>query len=383
VEDNDSERQSNNSNAGAPLTSFDKDTIGEILNISMGTAATTISTLLNRKVIITTPVVSTIKSEDFEIQSLQPAIGIQIEYIEGLTGSNIMVMKLSDIKAMVNILLSGDVLEDNDNDDELDEMHISAISEIMNQMMGASCTALASFFGKSINISPPKTFGVDELQSIINRLHSDEFVVLVTFCLYVDELISSEFITVLPMQFAKELVNIALNIQEPKKIIDVIDTQKKIAKKPTTPINDEISVENKKESSNNSPNYRRTEMQTNVMPNNRSSQVTVQPLKLNNFDDDDYFATHIDSNQSNFNLLLGIPLEVTVEIGRKRQTIKEILEIRQGSIIELDKQACDPVDIMVNGQLIAKGDVVVIEDNFGVRITEIISNNEIINKFNK
>lgn len=416
VLDNQFEGLSDNISPEFPLSSLDKDTIGEILNISMGTAATTISTLLDKRVIITTPVVSIIKINDLEINSLEPAIGIQIEYIEGLSGSNIMIMKVSDIKEMVKILLSSSGQDE--IDDELDDMQISIIGEIMNQMMGSSCTALASFLEKNINISTPKTFMVDEIQSVFSRLNTDEYIVVVKFCLYVGDTINSEFITVLPIQFANELINIAFNIKEQANInnstkaketteseddnetkiekveseeIDEINQSKdikEIKEKPIISEKDEISSSNKKKSpkshENNIPNKKLSEN----TQNEKSSQVVAQPLKFNSFDDDedaedDYFGSKFDSNNSNFNLLLNVPLEVTVEIGRKKQPIKEILEIRQGSIIELDKQACDPVDIMVNGQLIAKGDVVVIDENFGVRITEIISGNELVNKFNK
>jgi len=323
------------------LSSNEKDTIGEILNISMGAAATTISTLLNRKVIITTPTVSLIKSNELEFKSIEPALGIEIQYVEGLTGSNIMIMKQLDIKTMVNMLMSGD--GNIDPDGELDEMHISAIGEIMNQMMGSSCTALASFFGKRINISIPKTFSLEQLQKKIDPLDLGEFIVTVKFDFFIENVINSEFITVLPLPFMKELIAKALNLA------DNMDTTNNEQETPKTPVDSKLH------------------------------QVSVQPVKLASFDND-YNQSNNNANQSNFDLLLGVPLEVTVEIGRTKKQVKEILEIRQGAIIELDKQASDPVDIMVNGQLIAKGDVVVIDDNFGVRITEILSNN--VNKIN-
>ena len=325
------------------LSSIEKDTIGEILNISMGAAATTISTLLNRKVIITTPTVSLIKSNELKFKNIEPALGIEIQYVEGLTGSNIMIMKQLDIKTMVNMLMSGD--GNIDPDGELDEMHISAIGEIMNQMMGSSCTALASFFGKRINISIPTTFSLEQLQKKIDPLDLGEFIVTVKFDFFVENVINSELITVLPLPFMKELVAKALNLSAS------MDTNNNEQETPKTPVDSKLH------------------------------QVSVQPVKLTNFDND-YNQSNNNANQPNFNLLLGVPLEVTVEIGRTKKQVKEILEIRQGSIIELDKQASDPVDIMVNGQLIAKGDVVVIDDNFGVRITEILSNDVTVDKIN-
>lgn len=345
------------------LSSKEKDTIGEILNISMGVAATTISTLLNRKVIITTPTVSLIKSNEFECKSIEPALGIEIQYVEGLTGSNIMIMKQLDIKTMVNMLISGD--GNIDPDGELDEMHISAISNIMNQMMGSSCTALASFFGKRINISIPKTFSLEQLQKKLDSLGFGEFIVTVKFDFFIENVINSEFVTVLPLPFMKELVAKALNLSAS------MDTNNNEQETPKAPV-DSFDNSNQTYKLNNPNN-------NSQMPNSKLHQFSVQPVKLTSFDND-YNQSNNNANQSNFDLLLGVPLEVTVEIGRTKKQVKEILEIRQGSIIELDKQASDPVDIMVNGQLIAKGDVVVIDDNFGVRITEILSNN--VNKIN-
>jgi len=195
----------------AELDSLEKDAIGEILNISMGAAATAISTMLDRKVEITTPVVSLVKAESFECRSLEPAIGIEIEYLEGLNGSNIMVMKQRDLRAIVNLLLGEE--SDIDSTEPLDEMHLSAASEIMNQMMGASSTALASFFGKNINISTPTQFDISQIDQKIN-LKLDEYIVAVRFVLKIDQLLTSEFITAMPMEFTKDLVAHAMNSEE-------------------------------------------------------------------------------------------------------------------------------------------------------------------------
>lgn len=100
--------------------------------------------------------------------------------------------------------------------------------------------------------------------------------------------------------------------------------------------------------------------------------VVVQPLQFASLDNDPGYIEPVD--QVNLGLVMGVDMNVTVEIGRTKKQVKEILALRQGSIVELDKQAGDPVDIIVNGKLIARGDVVVIDENFGVRITEIVSN---------
>ena len=205
--------------ADCELNSLEKDTIGEILNISMGAAATAISTMLDLKVEITTPVVSMISAGEFECKSLEPAIGTEIEYVEGLAGSNIMVMKQRDIRAIVNVLLGED--SDIDSNEPLDEMHLSAAGEIMNQMMGASSTALTSFLEKSINISTPSQFDVSKIAQKVSS-SPDECIVTVRFLLKIDSLLASEFVTVMPMGFTKELVASALGAEEQAEAVQEI-----------------------------------------------------------------------------------------------------------------------------------------------------------------
>ncbi len=352
-------------NMNDQLSGIEIDTIGEILNISMGSAATAISTLLDRQVNITTPKVSVIPIEEFDCKCLEPALGIEIEYIEGLSGSNFLVMKRTDIRAIVDLLIGEE--SGGDNDEELDEMHISAISEIMNQMMGASATALASFFGKSINISTPKQFDPQDVQSRMSRPGQENSIVTVKFVFKVEGLIDSEFVSIFPVEFTKELVANALSFGEPE--------PQKASPVPTKP---KASAEPEQRQSEKVPSTQKPAV-ASAPPKSPAVQVSVQPLKLKNFDDDlPLFGD--EENQTNLSMLMGVPLEITVEIGRTKKQVREILEIRQGSLLELDKQSGDPVDIIVNGQLMARGDVVVIDDNFGVRITEIIHNKDIISK---
>lgn len=358
--------QNSSSDTAMILDSMEIDTIGEILNISMGSAATAVSTLLSRKVNITTPAVSVIKAADlkFKLDVLEPAIGIEIEYVEGLTGHNFMVMKRKDVRAIVNLLIPD---MENTEEDVLDEFHISAISEIMNQMMGASATALASFLGKNINISTPTTLDVEDKFTEFKSKIQDPEVVCVSFNLEVEDLISSEFITLMTLEFTKKLVLSALNFE---------DMEEAPAAAPPEPVAPSPPLAEEK---------KKTEEKDKVQAKTHSEQVetkpvNVKPVKFQSFDDVKMPGDLDESEQDNLNLILGVPLDVSVEIGRTKMAVKNILELRQGSVIELDRQAGDPVDIIVNGQLIAKGDVVIIDDNFGVRITEIISSKEISKK---
>jgi len=346
------------------LDSMEIDTIGEILNISMGSAATAVSTLLSRKVNITTPAVSVIKTADlkFKLDVLEPAIGIEIEYVEGLTGHNFMVMKRSDVRAIVNLLIPD---MESSEDDALDEFHVSAICEIMNQMMGASATALASFLGKNINISTPKTLDVEDKFAEFKVKIKDPEVVCVSFNLEVEDLISSEFITLMTLDFTKKIVASALNFEDVEE--EPVSAPEETVAQIQPPVSQASSEEMKKPEEKSNVQVKANFEQVEAKP------VNVKPVKFQSFDDVKAPNELDEFEQDNLNLILGVPLDVSVEIGRTKMAVKNILELRQGSVIELDRQAGDPVDIIVNGQLIAKGDVVIIDDNFGVRVTEIIS----------
>ena len=354
------------------LSTIESDTIGEILNISMGAAATAVSTLLGRQVSITTPDVAIVKSDELELASFEPAIGIEIKYVEGLDGSNVMIMRRKDIKAIV-MLLIGEV--SGDENEELDEMELSAISEIMNQMMGSSSTALASFFGKNINISTPEPFDPTQVREKIDQYHSHDFVVSVRFALHVEGILQSDFVTIMPIEFTKELVANVMNIVD---VPDQVVAAETVAPAPAVPSPAPLAPSPAPPSpippQNNGG-------QPKVMGRSAAPQetVSVQMMKYTDFDEEENLEMSGNSSD-NFNLILGVPLDVTVEIGRANLPVKSILDIRQGSLIELDRQAGDPADIMVNGQLIARGDVVVIDDNFGVRITEILSSKDIAKK---
>lgn len=353
------------------LSGIERDTIGEILNISMGAAATAVATLLDREVSITTPKVDIVKTVDLNLEDVSPFIGIEIEYCEGLSGSNLLVMKRSDVRVIVNIMLG---MEEGDDSEEFNEIEISAVSEIMNQMMGASSTALASFFGKSINISTPIQFDPKEVSAKVQN-GTNQHVVSVHFSLKVGEIINSEFVTLMPVDFTKELVENALNFGGEEEA--PAPAKEPEAKPAAQPQKAEPAERPKNKETPSSERY------VAAPTTKKQPTVSVQMMELESFDDDEpEEAGHADG-QGNFDLILGVPLDVSVVIGRTKMSVKNILDIRQGSLVELDRQAGEPVDVIVNGQLIARGDVVIIDDNFGVRITEILSGKELNTKLSR
>jgi flagellar motor switch protein FliN len=394
------------------LSLMEKDALGEIGNISFGSSATALSTLLNQKVDITTPEVSVIHRKQLPDEFPHPYVAILVNYTEGFSGSNLLVIKQSDAAIIADLMLGGDGLNPSEM---MDEIQLSAVQEAMNQMMGSAATSMSTIFNKKVDISPPSIDILDFLNGEgTDRIPNDDMLVKVSFRLKIGELIDSNIMQLIPLAFSKSLVKELLNPTDPSsndaenmKVSNVDETDRQFPEEQSAAIqgqqhasvhenvNQQTGFGNVYESS-----HYATEMQNQKQPQHAYSapaqglgytarpqhhgsgfeatgnQLNVQPAVFSSFEP---FQTQ-ESDSMNLNLLLDIPLQVTVELGRTRKSVKEILDISAGSIIELDKLAGEPVDILVNNRLIAKGEVVVIDENFGVRVTDIISQSDRIHK---
>ena len=357
-EDGGSDSSDTQAGAGSvPLSSEEKDAIGEISNISMGTAATTLSTLLNQKVLITTPNVSIANWEDISQSYDRPCVFIQISYIEGLDGNNILILREKDVKIITDLMMGGNG-EDVDGT-ELSELHLSAICEAMNQMMGSAATSISSVLEKKVDISPPTASLIDMDGSIDEEGFGDflkgEFV-KVSFRLEIGTLIDSELMQLYPIDFAKELYNKFMSSSELDQPAPAAPTPAAApAPAPAAPTPGPAPAMS-------------APPQGYAQPMQPAQPVNVAPAQFQAFDN----TINPLMQQENIGLIMDVPLEVTVELGRTNKTIKEILDFSPGTIIELNKLAGEAIDLLVNGKYVAKGEVVVIEDNFGIRITEII-----------
>ena len=440
------------------FSSLEIDAIGEILNISLGASATAVSTMLSRRVDITTPRVSIVSYDEFEFTKLEPAIGVEITYISGLSGSNIMLLKRRDVKSIVEILMSTEIP---DEEFEMNDLYISAVCEVMNQMMGASSTALSEFLGEMVNISTPNSFPIDDVENFkLSHFTEDDMMVVVSFDLKIENTMESEFINVMSTSLAKKLIAAfgldiseeeqqqeepaqqsqssnsgggVLSQEEIEKLLQSstpapapapqptqsqggggVLSQEEIEKllqggtgastpqaaatptpQVTQPQGDTATPNPQMAQPQMQPNMYAPQMQPNMyapqmmQPNMYAPQmmqpqmyaqeprvINVQPIQPQSLGS---AASQIGEEQAeNLNLIMGVPLEISVEIGRTRKMVKDILEFTQGSLVVLDKLAGEQVDLFVNGQCVAKGDVVVVDDNFGIRITEIIKKSEIL-----
>ncbi|MBA1333865.1 MAG: Flagellar motor switch protein FliN [Firmicutes bacterium] len=324
------------------------DALGEIGNISMGTSATTLYTLLGNKVTITTPRVEIIDLSKISQEYPLPFIAIKVQFTEGLEGLNLLLLKERDALIIADLMMGGD---GSNYRQEIDDLTMSAISEAMNQMIGSASTSLSTMLDKPINISPPIAFRVDLGSDYeeIEFFQTNTRFAKIAFKMVVGNLIDSEIMQLLPLKFAKEMVTDLMEVEEKK---DAYGTEEPVANKKNK--EDGLSVEEQQQK--NSAN--------NVL---RKEGVRIQPVSLKELQDE-----APGGEKENIKLILDVPLQVTVELGRTKKQIREILQFGVGTIVELDKLAGEPVDIQVNGKFIAKGEVVVIDESFGVRITDIV-----------
>lgn len=354
------------------LTDVEKDAIGEVANISMGTSATTLYSLVNRKVNITTPVVSLVDwnsvIEDYE----RPCVFIQIKYTSGLDGSNILILKEHDVKVITDLMMGGD---GSNTDVELGELQLSAISEAMNQMMGSSATSLSTMLGVMIDISPPQASHIDlhalESGENIATFLSGKFV-KIAFRMQIEDLVDSTILQLYPIEFAKTIydtfVGTGMDMSGPETSVkpDPQPVPQPIPQPVLQPIPQPVSqpIPQPVPQPIPQPMYQAPPQMT--MP--PIQNVNVQPAQFQTFTN----YSMPQAAQENMGLIMDVPLEVTVELGRTKKSISSILDFAPGTIIELDKIAGEPIDVLVNGKFVAKGEVVVIEESFGVRVTEII-----------
>ena len=422
------------------FNAMELDAIGEVMNISLGSSATAVSNLLDHRVDITTPSVSVVPVEEFSLGDLEPAIAVEIKYVSGLEGSNIMLLKRSDVKVIVDILMGTEMPEE---EFELNDLTISAVCEVMNQMMGAASTALSDFLGRPVNISTPQSYTLDDLQSFKDAHFQGNkgLLVVVRFMLKIEDILNSEFVNVMSVDLARELLlgfgmdvgalgdagtqpesQPAAPAPEPAPVEQSSGgkmSQEEIerlmggmsqpaAAQPAAPppVQQQAPVQPQYapvQQAPVQPQYAPVQQapvqpqyapvqQMPVQPQYiqapvmqpqyqmESKVINARPVQLPTLD----VAKEIGEEQAeNLELIMSVPLEVSVEIGRTRRKVEDILTFSKGSLVVLDKLAGDQVDLFVNGLCVARGDVVVVDDNFGVRITEVLKQPKLLDMAKK
>lgn len=379
------------------LSDTEKDAVGEISNISMGTAATTLSSLLNQKVNITTPRVEVADWDKLSRKYDRPCVMLQIRYKEGIDGNNVLILKERDVKIITDLMMGG--TGNVDDGEELTDLHLSAIGEAMNQMMGSAATSLSSMFNRKIDISPPIANIVEtynEMDETLPQFLNDNFVI-VAFKMQIGDLIDSEIMQLYPVDFAKELLTMFSIDQEEQADNSATSAEPTPAEQAAAPQPQAGTAPQAAAPQQPMPDMSQQGMMQQGMPMQGMPMqgmpygygmpmqgmpygygmpMQQAPVKDVNVSPASFQPFQADVNplvqQENIDLIMDVPLEVTVELGRVSKSIKDILDFAPGTIVELNKIAGEAVDVLVNGKYVAKGEVVVIEENFGVRITEII-----------
>ncbi|KAB7668649.1 flagellar motor switch phosphatase FliY [Bacillus sp. B1-b2] len=372
-------------NQGQYLSDIEKDALGEIGNISFGSSATALSTLLNHKVDITTPSVSVVLQSQLSEEFPHPYVAIRVNYTEGFSGMNLLVIKQSDAAVIADLMLGGDGTGTNE---ALNEIQFSAVQEAMNQMMGSAATSMSTIFAKRVDISPPSMDILDFNQGEgTANIPQDEMFVKISFRIKIGELIDSNIMQLLQISFAKSLVDGLLNpTNNEEEVSNISNVDYNSVYEPKEPIQEPQATPHYSQGSQTSGNMTnmgepvgRQQNQQQYFGSNNHTQgppPSVQPAVFSSFET----VPPMGTETKNLDMLMDIPLQVTVELGRTKRSVKEILELSSGSIIELDKLAGEPVDILVNNRLVAQGEVVVIDENFGVRVTDIVSQKDRLKK---
>ena len=359
------------------LSDVEKDTLGEIGNISMGTSATTLSTLLNQKVTITTPKVAITDVDELSEFYPVPFVAIDVKYKVGIEGINLLILKIADVKIIADLMMGG---EGKDLEgQELTEIDLSAIGEAMNQMVGSSSTSLSSMIGKKIDIDPPQSYTIDFQEDKIDLFKSDEEIVKISFKMIVGDLIDSEIMQLVPISFAKQLVESLNNPPEEEEEV----AEEPVEAQPQEPVQEQVQPQQEQtqqqapQQQMQQPVQQQQPQQQQQMqyqqPQGQPQQMNTAPVNASTPNFQQFDQASSQSHDVDINIIQDIPGEITVQLGNTMRKIGEILEYGPGTIIELDKLLGEPLEIFANEKYIAKGEVVVIEDNFGIRVTEIVS----------
>ncbi len=361
------------------LSDLEKDLLGEVGNISMGTAATALSAVVGKPVNITTPTITLSTLNELKKSFKTPNIVLDVQFVSGIVGGNLFIINIEDSAVIANLMMGGDGVVEPPS--ELSELEISAVQEAMNQMIGSAATSMATMFSREVNISPPISSVCDEnSEEISTDISADEEIVNVSFRMTIGDLVDSNIVQILPIATAKKIVSIMMGTEENAPALESSKAQNEVKvvaePKEISMNNEDVASETvSKDTYRNENNY---SVQGQGIVGNYEEPVNVKQASFGQLEE-----IRGAEMPKNIDLILDVPLELSVELGRTKKNIRDILALTRGSLIELNKLAEEPVDIFINGKRIAHGEVVVVDENFGVKITEIASGEDRVKSLSK
>lgn len=363
------------------LSDLEKDLLGEVGNISMGTAATALSAVVGKPVNITTPTITISTLNKLKKSFKTPNIVLDVQFVSGIVGGNLFIINIIDSAVIANLMMGGDGVVEPPS--ELSELEVSAVQEAMNQMIGSAATSMATMFNREVNISPPISSVCDEnSEEISTDITADEEIVNVSFRMTIGDLVDSNIVQILPIGTAKKIVSIMMGTEDEVAVSELTKVPAEVVAEPKEIYmnNEEVTNETaSKETYNNETTY---SVQGQGTVENRY-QSHEEPVNVKQATFGQLEEIRGAEMPKNIDLILDVPLELSVELGRTKKNIRDILALTRGSLIELNKLAEEPVDIFINGKRIAHGEVVVVDENFGVKITEIASGEDRVKSLSK
>jgi flagellar motor switch protein FliN/FliY len=310
------------SSGGGSLTQGEQNTLRDLVSSVMGNVVPSVSGLLGGKNLsITNPLIELKQSEavrnDFPARYVQ----VSMDFSGALNGKNLIVFNFNDAGSIASLMMGDDA---GVAPADFNDAHQSTVQEFTNLLLSSVATQFGQKLGGGINTTPA-IIGI--VNSGAELLLPPGEVVKVTYDLAIDGIITSKLYHIMD-------INVSTGMARTGGL-----------------------------AAGGGGGF-----QQQQMPQQQAPQVGISPVKFPPLDEG--IAPSIVGDIS---LLLDVPMTMTVELGRTKKLVQEILGLGEGSIIELDKLAGEPVDLLVNGKLIAKGEVVVIDENFGVRVTDIVS----------
>jgi flagellar motor switch protein FliN/FliY len=338
-----------------PLSEEEKARFLDLLEGVIDSQASNLSILTRKNVNLEKPALDLVMGEEILDQLPEEVADVKIDFTDALQGEHSYLVDSATAQTIAGLMMGQSGVE-------LDDAALSAVAEALSQISGPVATEIGNQSGKTVQNAPPD-FQLVSRDKV--RLPQGEVVLRLDYPLMIEGASPAKLTELYSLSLTKEILNVVGSAAAP----EAGAAPAAAAGAGTAG----AAGGGAPQSQGAQAGIAQTFGQSFGAPQgfgvgSGQTPPNVQPVQFANLQ-----SASAQGEQGNIGLLMDVYMELTVELGRTRKLIREILGIGEGTIIELDKLAGEPVDILVNHKLIAKGEVVVIDENFGVRVTEIVS----------